>query len=615
MKNRLFGVLRRARSVCAPKNAGKRIFAAFLAVCVAVSSLTFSAFAVAEAAFYTLGSLILGYLITYSSSEAADVIGQGLGDFGENFQDFKGRLNAVNFTDNSVVCRYQEWDNSYYFYVNDSGLSESDREIAQFICDYYNQNFEEYNYSAEQALYYGDKGDHVSMEAKFYEKLKTGCYNAVNAYVAKEAHEARTGQRIESITQLHDILGDSVPKYDFSFTGPTPTLSFTSPEVTKATALFKDGFTFTPAASFIPGQTSLTDGQLDYLVSFAPDFITKGDGFLCTTQSTDRQYSLHAFNYYFMTDDGSLYFSSFSMYRSDGELGKYSYPLSSATSGFYDISGKFISGASAAEIRSHISSVGVVLNTGNQIASSVPIDFSGSLKDEDFVTSSGGVEIVNGIPRTGIENILGGAIGAGLIAADAPLTIGADGSIIAADGIPVDKLGEILEALQAGNLNLDSMAEYLSLISTLVANGNLTATEQQKILENVNTNIKATAKDIAEIKDILKEWADADELEENLDFDLPDVTIIDKFPFSLPFDVYYVLDLLCAEPKKPIFTIPIKTTLKVSGFRYTVDKTITLDLTTFKIGNVDMVQAVINSGVTIAFVFALIAGTRKFIWK
>lgn len=482
-----------------------RFFAVLLSICVAASVLTVSAAAVAEAAFYTLGSLILGYLISYSSSEAADVIGQGLGDFGENVQDFKGRLNAVNFTENSVVCRYQEWDNSYYFYVNDSGLSESDQEIAQFICDYYNENFEEYNYSAKQALYYGDKGDHVSMEAKFYEKLKTGCYNALNSYVAKESHEARTGQKIESFTELHDILGDSVPKYDFSFTGPNPTLSFTSPEFSKVSVLLKDGFTFTPAASFTPGQTALTDGQLDFLVSCAPDFITKGNGYLRTTQLTDRHYSLYAFNYYFMTDDGNLYFSSYSSYNADGDLASYSYPLSAATSGFYDVTGKFYSGKDAAEIKSRITSVGVVLNTGNQVPSSVPLNFSGSLNDEDFKTTSGGVEIVNGIPRTGIENILGGAISTGLIAADAPLTIGADGSIIAADGIPIDKLGEILEALQSGNLNLDSIADYLSLISTLVGNGNLTMTEQQKILENVNANTKAGAKDLAQIRAAIDE--------------------------------------------------------------------------------------------------------------
>lgn len=621
MKNRLFGVLRRARSVCAPKNAGKRIFSAFLSVCVAVSALTVSAFAIAEAAFYTLGSLIMGFLISYSSSEAADVIGQGLGDFGEAVRDFKGELTAANFTENSVVCQYQEWNNTYRFYVpSDSGLSESDQELAQFICDYYNENFEEYNYSATQALYYGDKGDHVSMEAKFYEKLKTGCYNALNSYLSKKIYNEQHEQSIDSISDLENALGDSFPRYDFDFVGPIPSLTMITPTMDGLCSLVKDGFTFTPSVKFSPGQGSFTKDQVSKLASYSPIYLSSSDDtYLRTTSVIDRPNNhLYGFNYYFLTDDGSLYFSTF-LYDSSGNIGSFAYPLNSATNSFYDVSGKMISNISEVnEIKSHISSVGVVLNTGNQLQSSIPINVKDTLTDEDFITTSGGEAISKEIPRTDIENIIGGAIGMGLIGADAPLTIGADGTITAADGIPIEKLGEITEAIASGNLNLDSIEEYLSLISTLVGNGNLTMTEQQKILENIGAYAGAFAGDISEIKDILKEWAKAAEAEaaaENLDYDLPDVTIIDKFPFSLPFDVYYVLDLLCAEPKKPIFTIPIKTTIKIGNFRQSIDEKIVLDLTIFKIGNVDMVQAFINSVVTISFVFALIAGTRKFIWK
>lgn len=619
MKNRLFGVLRRARSVCAPKNAGKRIFAAFLAVCVSVSALTVSVVALPEgggnisphpSATVPLpsgGGMVAGFVANW----LINIGGQALSSWYDEQNDKNIIRNIQVMSDiDSISVSYNKDEGKYYFSANPELTGEA-LECATYLAGELETNVNRHVILGSTTIL--DNPDTVSISPELYSYLKKVSYDALNSYYIQNSDRFKaehSANSIQSVRDLENALGNTFPRYDFDFVGPIPTLSMTTPNVDRISSLTMDGFTFTPAASFTPGQTAFTRSQTEYIASFASRYVSSAGDYIRLNAEHDP---LYAFNYYFLTDDGNLYFSAYSSYNANGKIPGNSFPLNTST--FYDVSGKMITGKEANAIKSRITSVGAVLNTGNQIQNAIPVGVKGTLTDEDFLTSSGGEEVSMGIPRSDIENIIGGAIGAGLIAADAPLTIGADGKITAADGIPVDKLGQILDAIQSGNLNLDSMAEYLSLISTLVANGNLTATEQQKILENVNTNIKATAKDISEIKDILKEWADADELEENLDFDLPDVTIIDKFPFSLPFDVYYVLDLLCTEPKKPIFTIPIKTTLKAGNFSYTVDKTITLDLTTFKIGNVDMVQAVINTGVTIAFVFALIAGTRKFIWK
>lgn len=438
----------------------------------------------------------------------------------------------------------------------------------------------------------------------------------MNSYVAKKEYEQRTGDRIESFTKLEQTLGDTLPIYNFSFTGPNPQINFTTPDYTRVNALMKDGFIFTPSVSIPKGYQRLSPEAASQLVSYCPDHLTETgfDSFRISNSGG----TVYGVSFYFFTEDGQLYFFPVG-YSGSGYNG---YLITYTLSGscyFDDVAGNRIYDYNGSnEIRDSIVSVGVCLNMGNLIASAVPVNVANDLQESDFTTTTGGEAISQDIPRTETENVIGGAISAGLISADAPLTIGEDGTITRADDIPIEKLAEILDAITSGNLKFESIEEYLSLISTLVANGNLTTEEQRRILENLNTLTGAAAKSITEIKDILKEWAEAAEAEaaaENLDFDLPDVTIIDKFPFSLPFDVYYVLNLFCTEPKEPVFTIPIKTTINVGDVAQEIDESFTLDLTSFRIGGVDMVRTLINTAVTISFVFFLISSTRKFIWK
>lgn len=100
------------------------------------------------------------------------------------------------------------------------------------------------------------------------------------------------------------------------------------------------------------------------------------------------------------------------------------------------------------------------------------------------------------------------------------------------------------------------------------------------------------------------------------DIDIPDSdTIIDKFPFSLPFDLYRLLTIFVAEEKKPIFTVPIKTSFGWSDIEVNVDESFTLDFTQFQIGGVDIVQCLIRTSFYVLFVAFLIKITPKMIQK
>ncbi len=98
------------------------------------------------------------------------------------------------------------------------------------------------------------------------------------------------------------------------------------------------------------------------------------------------------------------------------------------------------------------------------------------------------------------------------------------------------------------------------------------------------------------------------------DLDFPDSnTIIDKFPFSLPFDLYNILTIFVYPEEKPIFKFPIKTTITNGGLNYEVDEEIVIDLTQFQFMGVDIVRLVLRTGVYIGFVLFLIHITPKLI--
>ncbi len=131
-----------------------------------------------------------------------------------------------------------------------------------------------------------------------------------------------------------------------------------------------------------------------------------------------------------------------------------------------------------------------------------------------------------------------------------------------------------------------------------------------------SVSVNSKTKDITVTNEATKEAELVIEQSKPGDIDIPDSdTIIDKFPFSLPFDLYRLLTIFVAEEKKPIFTVPIQTSFGWSDIEVNVDESFTLDFTQFQIGGVDIVQCLIRTSFYVLFVAFLIKITPKIILK
>ena len=127
-------------------------------------------------------------------------------------------------------------------------------------------------------------------------------------------------------------------------------------------------------------------------------------------------------------------------------------------------------------------------------------------------------------------------------------------------------------------------------------------------------NVDAKTKDITVTNEQTKEAEKVIEQGNAGDIDLPDNdTIIDKFPFSLPFDLYRMLTIFVVPEQKPIFTFPIETTITNGGLNYKIDEEIKVDLTRFQFMGQDIVRLVLRSTFYVGFVIMLIHVTSKFI--
>lgn len=129
-------------------------------------------------------------------------------------------------------------------------------------------------------------------------------------------------------------------------------------------------------------------------------------------------------------------------------------------------------------------------------------------------------------------------------------------------------------------------------------------------------SVDSKTKDITVTNEATKEAELVIEQGKPGDIDIPDSdSIIDKFPFSLPFDLYRLLTIFVADEKKPIFTVPIQTSFGWSDIEVNVDESFTLDFTQFQIGGVDIVQCLIRTSFYVLFVAFLIKITPKMILK
>lgn len=127
-------------------------------------------------------------------------------------------------------------------------------------------------------------------------------------------------------------------------------------------------------------------------------------------------------------------------------------------------------------------------------------------------------------------------------------------------------------------------------------------------------SVNSKTKDITVTNEATKEAELVIEQGNAGDIDIPDSdTIIDKFPFSLPFDLYRMLTIFVVPEQKPIFKFPIETTITNGGLNYKIDEEIEVDLTRFQFMGQDIVRLVLRSTFYVGFVIMLIHVTSKFI--
>lgn len=120
-------------------------------------------------------------------------------------------------------------------------------------------------------------------------------------------------------------------------------------------------------------------------------------------------------------------------------------------------------------------------------------------------------------------------------------------------------------------------------------------------------SVDSKTKDITVTNEATKEAELVIEQSKPGDIDIPDSdSIIDKFPFSLPFDIYNLVTIFVRDEQKPIFEIPIQTTLDIAGEDYKVDEKIVLDLTQFQLNGVDIIRVFTRTVTYIAFIAFLI---------
>ncbi len=120
-------------------------------------------------------------------------------------------------------------------------------------------------------------------------------------------------------------------------------------------------------------------------------------------------------------------------------------------------------------------------------------------------------------------------------------------------------------------------------------------------------SVNSKTKDITVTNEATKEAELVIEQGNAGDIDTPDIdSITDKFPFSLPFDIYNLVTIFVRDEQKPIFEIPIQTTLDIAGEDYKVDEKIVLDLTQFQLNGVDIIRVFTRTVTYIAFIAFLI---------
>ncbi len=352
------------------------------------------------------------------------------------------------------------------FYLDPSViLNDEQRESYQLIVDTCNDYLAS---GGDSDLVCYNIGGAYGFDPIGYEKVKEGIANKLIQNSVDDS--------------VIDMVGNGVlPQYDFSFVGPQPSIS--SPVINGSAPLQKDGFVFTPPISstmFNEKNTISIKASAELLYNykiFESQFLSGDEKNGYTSQA---RFSCYGYSTYVMYN-GKLYYFIQANYT-DAPVSRVSTSTSLSSinpSIFYSADGVCL-----ADVYTPGSSysIGLAINETGAVKSGSPV--TASVNESDFNSQIGGGTV--DVPRSQIEEIIGRAMELGLAVPDSWIQFAKDGSISSVDGIEVSKLQELIDAVTAGNLGFENMQEYLDLLTKLVGAGNLTASQQKTILDNIN---------------------------------------------------------------------------------------------------------------------------------
>ena len=521
-----------------------KIFVSILLV-ISIILNPFSSFTASAVDPVTIGAIIAMILTAAAEGVIMSVVAYGSAELAwdayqseqmarseyERLQRLIGSDSGIYFaTNNSPI---------YYAYIY-NGLTGEDLELAEFFCNYINER-------GGILPSYNNITGTFELTTSQYEKIKEDVINAYTEYCIQKINFENAGSLIDAI---------GLPNYSFGFVGPVPDLTF--PGGTDRTSLFKDGFLYTiPFDIFV--EYTVPNGTTYY---YYPSKELAESAGATSTSLYAKVDSAEYWNGYYKVDcygggfyilyNGECYYYCQNTYSTNPMSRSFVMTGWTKESFIYYVS---CDGVKLSDVYDGGGFLfGVVVNMTGDLPVGVPSD---PVTDDAFDVTTGSSSFE--IPRSDDEDLIGSGISAGLIGSDSTITFDEDGNIASVDGITIAKIEELIDLIASGNLEFEDLQQYLDVITTLITNGNLTASEQLIILGNLQSLVNSQSTDISDINEAVKSISEALTatgeliLDSDLDIETPGISFIDKFPFCLPFDFYNILCLLCSQPKEPIF--------------------------------------------------------------
>jgi DNA-binding ferritin-like protein (Dps family) len=255
------------------------------------------------------------------------------------------------------------------------------------------------------------------------------------------------------------------------------------------------------------------------------------------------------------------------------------------------------------------------------------LDIKRTIQSASSVASSDEDTTSFPIPGTvpGLNELINGGIEEGLFS-DNPVLAFDNTGIVEIGGIDVQELQRILNIniTQPQNPTVD-LSGIISLLETIIRI--LPGLKAPDVIVNVPPAVINPPDVVVNVPDVVVNVPDVIVNVPDVVVNVPDVIvnvpeippmpplpsdfgfILDRFPFSLPWDFWSLLTMFVVEPKEPIFIYDFNIQNNLLGID--IKREMTIDLTRFRFMGVDVFQEFIRFGIISLYVFGLIKATVK----